>query len=63
MHDFLPKQVDESKQLDKDANDGPLDKDEENASKEADRSTDLLATGEKVYRLLGPDHQCESCQE
>lgn len=53
-----PKEVEEPKRLDDDADEGPFEEDEEDAADETCCPAQLLLAREEVKRLLGADDEC-----
>ena len=58
-----PEKIEKTKHLDQHARGGPFEKDEENATKEARRPTQLVLPRKKVERLLRTDDEKEAAQE
>ena len=57
--DDAPKEIEKPESLDKDANEGPFEKHEEDAPDETDGAPHLLLAREEVERLVGPNDERE----
>lgn len=58
-----PEEVEEAKGLYYDADERPLDEDQQDAAEETERAAQLLLAREEVESLLRPDNQREAGQE